>query len=693
MRRKKSFIKNIFRKAKNLSSDGLAEESRRERGSSLIGLITTMVIMSTLGTGLVYVTSTSTLQELLANNHARAYYLAESGGRYALSAIRDEFSKRLSSPFDRIYQTLNGKTFTVSSGEQILISSVAHDGGAPDTLTFDTTGITESGFLQAKRRLSYIVQPANQGGGGVPGETTYEEIFEPGFDPEDWDYNKEKDGIYSGGPGGSWGDFKVADDGSMQVVRTISNSQARFLLNYKPDFFYDLWYPSGSLSYDVQTKIRTWNEAHSKWLTNFMAGISFRMNAVTGADFHSYGAAFKRGDGPPFDLPDATKPYVVFWRDGSGQQRHLIAYKELSSADGVISPLEEETITLQDSMDDLGIWEVTVEGDIDEANPWQLTDGSYHSSLSSVRSGGASEGGSSILTYRSVETDPATGEVISYDYKLNINVPSTLTFWHRGNNFHNTRKGYVEIAVNDGDWDDVLSYSSVPIYWDEVQLDLSTVPGITFPCELELRFRYENSSKESGEWFVDDVSIVTNVIQPHLVDWSTLLVRVIEETSPNRVNRFAIFFGSPEENGSGGNQSLIDQDRFANPLGQANWPPKSPVDAMNPGQDKFTLVSGVNSADTADHPWYWADDSLATSGSYTVSGCTYTLVNGGILEPYAIFETSCFTTDTYTVNSEIGLHAFGTDVAGNVYFGDVGIRIPKVDAGAPDGSGFIIVSP
>jgi len=122
-----------------------------QKGSILIGLIITMVVMSLLGAGMVYLTSTSTFQEVFANNHARAYYVAESGGRYALSVIRD-----------------NNQTFTLASnGGQFQITNFLQDGLDPETITFDSIGTVNSGFLQARRQLTYRVQTANQSGGAT----------------------------------------------------------------------------------------------------------------------------------------------------------------------------------------------------------------------------------------------------------------------------------------------------------------------------------------------------------------------------------------------------------------------------------------------------------------------------------------------------------------------------------------------
>src|SRR4030042_4621461 len=59
-----------------------------ERGALLIGLIITITIIALTGAAIVSLTTISTFEEIFANLHSRAYYLAESGGRYAIPSIK-----------------------------------------------------------------------------------------------------------------------------------------------------------------------------------------------------------------------------------------------------------------------------------------------------------------------------------------------------------------------------------------------------------------------------------------------------------------------------------------------------------------------------------------------------------------------------------------------------------------------------
>ncbi len=57
----------------------------QNRGNVLIGLIVTMMIFAALGAGMVAMTGTSTSSQVTANTTSKAYYIAESGFRYAAS--------------------------------------------------------------------------------------------------------------------------------------------------------------------------------------------------------------------------------------------------------------------------------------------------------------------------------------------------------------------------------------------------------------------------------------------------------------------------------------------------------------------------------------------------------------------------------------------------------------------------------
>ena len=80
------------------------------KGSVLIGLIITMVTISALGAAMLPLTSTSKFGQVRSNSAARAYFLAESGLRYAASEYLNEDSE--SAKNDRLL-AMHDQTFTM----------------------------------------------------------------------------------------------------------------------------------------------------------------------------------------------------------------------------------------------------------------------------------------------------------------------------------------------------------------------------------------------------------------------------------------------------------------------------------------------------------------------------------------------------------------------------------------------------
>jgi prepilin-type N-terminal cleavage/methylation domain-containing protein len=93
--------------------------THREKGSVLIGLIVTMVIMSFLGAAMVSLTSTSGLNQAYGATSQKAYYLAESGFRYAGSEflnVTDNENNGKNENQNSKANDLNGRTLTLAEG-------------------------------------------------------------------------------------------------------------------------------------------------------------------------------------------------------------------------------------------------------------------------------------------------------------------------------------------------------------------------------------------------------------------------------------------------------------------------------------------------------------------------------------------------------------------------------------------------
>jgi hypothetical protein len=265
----------------------------RQHGSILIGLIITMVVMAFLAAGMMYVTTTSAFQELLANNNARAYYAAESGGRYACSLARGTLAHG-SPPFPSLtnLNTLfsgNGTTYTMANGDTIQIKNWQQLGTTSLYFTFDAVGIVGSGFLQAKRQLSFKIYPANQqaGTGGPSGPPAIPQILSD-FDIPKADLDK-------------FFNPYASSEEDIKSTQWVGGDNA---LNLKSSFWtigLDWWHNSdvaqldavridneGLLNYGVQVKILIdAKSVNGNTLSDYnISGISFRLDDTSSTLFY-----------------------------------------------------------------------------------------------------------------------------------------------------------------------------------------------------------------------------------------------------------------------------------------------------------------------------------------------------------------------------------------------------------------------
>ena len=118
-----------------------------QEGAVLIGLIITMTIVAVLSAALVYFTTTSTFSEFFANRQERAYYMAESGARYAIPQIKIDPAQ---AAID-----LHGKIFTLSNGDKFLLLINTSD---PNATFLESEGIVHEGdWLESRARITYRI--------------------------------------------------------------------------------------------------------------------------------------------------------------------------------------------------------------------------------------------------------------------------------------------------------------------------------------------------------------------------------------------------------------------------------------------------------------------------------------------------------------------------------------------------------
>lgn len=334
-----------------------------QRGSILIGIIVTMVVMAVLGTGMLYLTTTSTFNELIYGSHSEAYFVAESGGRYAKAVIRDAYANDKTK-----LNTINAnQVFTLSNGNSFQIRDWVLQSGNPDTITFSSIGVVGSGFMKAERLIAYRVQPANQTGGG--GYTDA-----PALPPAVSGFNKP-----SGGSDAAWlGQyftptannetkiFHINGNGALNLAAECYTMGLKWYANTSIAQFDTIRTANdGLLSYKVQVKIYV--PVSSLGLYNIL-GISFRLDDGDNSSIvkdNMYGLSFVKITKPAiirnsdpvwykekiytnnsWDVfstgSAADKWFVVLWKrtgvidgDGCGTGTYTpLAYKALTRSDG-----------------------------------------------------------------------------------------------------------------------------------------------------------------------------------------------------------------------------------------------------------------------------------------------------------------------------------------------------------------------
>lgn len=634
-----------------------------QKGSILIGLIITMVIMASLGAGMVYLTTTATFQELFGNNHARAYYAAESGARYAMAVIRDAYATDIT----KLSAINANQNFTMSDGSSFQITNWLPNGANPVTIKFSSTGTVNSGFLQAKRQLNYSIQPANQIAGGGGGTTFTDPLTNlDNFNP-------------TGGFGG-WTPGSSGGNDYLQVTGTNPGKGGATMGLASSGTGSSIF--TNNVDYDVQVKVKAWDGATH--LSDYLAGISFRMDqtSMSSANFFTFHTSFFQMTSisglpsaittPPLQL---NIPYILFWIDAGGQPQNnsvLVGYKALDFMPSSV---------FYDNMENgVNGWAVTSSGGT--TGPWTRTDftstpANYHSSTYSWRMNLTQTNKSSTL----MQSGP-TGTGINCG-SISAN-SAFLTFWHKLPNFngHDTANTNVQICTGAGGTSctTLFTPTTATATWTPVEIvipvNLTNTTFIKFNAATAT-----GSGSKNIEWYIDDVRILT--------DWSTILVRIRENNvvsdpffGTTNVNDIEIFYGSTASNGTGANTTPLDDNRNANPLGQTNWPPDS-ITSLTAAGDKFTLVSAWTG---------WNGLVQSPPFQFTASdGCKYKLLGTGN-ELNAIIRTNCRLPETLeATRSEVGLHAFGNTAAGNIYFDDFSIKTSG--GGGADGGGGVIVSP
>ncbi len=463
-------------------------------------------------------------------------------------------------------------------------------------------------------------------------------------------------------PDGSWGRFAAdSNEGALRITATGGSNVRRAAVGYR-DFFKEEWLRQGQkLSYGAQVKVRAYDMNRSLHLNEFAAGLLFRLDPSGGSRARSFGVSFLKAGGyqglPPSLIPPwggqcaDSDLYVILWRALSDRDYELLAFKNLGPASGLLT---HPASYFSDNMEDgRRNWQIK--------GAWDLTYWDYHSPYQcwTVRPGDYYHPNEKAnLSSRRIDLSSARSAV--------------LTFWHRRDIRKDHARGVVRISRDDGrSWQRIAVYTGTA-GWQRQTLPLDA-EYLTRNFRLQFVFRSDDHGRTGEGWFIDDVAIQTPA---HLVDWSTLMVRIDEKVlrssdDPSyqfpvgsRVNDIRVYVATPGRHGTP-DSNPCDPDRLGNPRGQAQWPPQKTADTTA-ANDFFTLIQW-------DAVVY--DDGVELTGSGK--------------EWLSVIRTSYLTTRSFADHRpEIGLHGFGPQAAGNIYFDDFAIKLP--DSGNADGKiGFL----
>lgn len=307
-----------------LNNENVCCDGMNSRGSVLLWLIVTMTISAVLASAVLYLTTGFTFGELLANSQMRTYYLAESGGYYAIPQIKADHASATIN--------LNGKTYTLSNGDKFSLS--VDDTYTSYTLLESTGIINEGGWSESRRKITYRV---------------YKSIDISFSSSGDLDQNFSivvgGASVVSTGPSGGEPALNLTGESALISLKWDGNPDLPDLSAQWANF-------DGLLNYALQIKANA--DVQGSKGEHFILGVSFRLdtNDTAGtSDDRFYGISFFRSIGrgdvqkpawvnnldANFDAIMNGNVYLILWRKiSSGSSYILMDYKLLTIADGVV---------------------------------------------------------------------------------------------------------------------------------------------------------------------------------------------------------------------------------------------------------------------------------------------------------------------------------------------------------------------
>lgn len=365
-----------------------------------------------------------------------------------------------------------------------------------DFVAIHSTGTYGQGFFGANRHLIYHVPFSIATGGG--------DFYDP--------FNNDN----------NWGDSIRGTHDVQELEGRLAVTGTTPVFPWSGDARTSLiplqWEPSAGdfTSYDAQTKIMVQD------ISNYMAGISFRMIENGSYSGSYYGLSFLNtsdsDDGIPDSIvPQNNTPLVVLWENirlWGLPFRRWLAYYELPQYNYITS-----NIFFEDDVEDAREIEYSKWKSEED---WEITDSEYQSE------------GHSWHNLHPANTKP-DNILISNTFNLSNTTDPQLHFWHSysisgagggpgGGSSNASAK--VQISNDNGaNWETLEKYQGDSEGWTHQIIDLSE-EWQTNGVMIRFNIGGQGNSKWSGDWYIDDVYVFEEEF-----DWPTLMVSVKEGVS------------------------------------------------------------------------------------------------------------------------------------------------------------------
>ena len=334
-----------------------------DKGAMLIVLIVSLTMIGVLGTSALYTSTSSKQTGLFSNAYSRAYYLAESGVRYAKLNLNNSINFPASTQFN----FTNGDSFVIRTMDDPLDSS---------RIIIYATGFINSGsWFESKCALtSNLPKPGGSGDGQtdvgfiVPGGKGKGSKGKGSLDPR-WNVTggsktsnivkikKNQGDVIALTTQTEKGKSKGKGKGkgsAIEYFKAILLSLGWWKVDPENPDMDEAWSQNNELlSYEAQVKVKVKIKAKKSLGDHFMHGISFRLSPKNpdwenSSSIRSYGISYFRS--VDYDWPfnvrldssfnkimNDSNPYIVLWeKSDAGNALVLKDYKKLAAGDGVL---------------------------------------------------------------------------------------------------------------------------------------------------------------------------------------------------------------------------------------------------------------------------------------------------------------------------------------------------------------------